>query len=225
MSYILHIETATKNCSVALAKDGQLVAFKESVDANYSHAEKLHPFIEDVLKEAAIAPNKLAAIAVSKGPGSYTGLRIGVSAAKGLSFAFDIPLIATDTLASLAKTIQVEEGTIVPMIDARRMEVYCASYQSDYTQVGDIEARIIEEHSFEEVLSKGPVYFLGDGALKCKEVLEHPHAHFIADKYPSAVQMIAEGFAKFLSKDFVDVAYFEPFYLKDFVATQQKKKW
>lgn len=224
MSYILHIETATKNCSVAIAKNGVCIAVQEIVDLNYSHAEKLHPFITTVLQESNIEPKALNAIAVSKGPGSYTGLRIGVSAAKGLCYAFNIPLIATDTLGALAKAIAIEQGRIVPMLDARRMEVYSAIYTADYNLERAVEAQIITATSFEKELAEGPVYFVGDGAEKCNTVITHPNAVFVANTYPSALQMVTPAFEKFKSQEFEDVAYFEPFYLKDFVATQQKQK-
>jgi tRNA threonylcarbamoyladenosine biosynthesis protein TsaB len=224
MTFILNIETATKNCSVSIAKNGEVVVVKELNDLNYSHAEKLHPFIEEVLKEAKIEIQTLAAVAVSKGPGSYTGLRIGVSAAKGICFSIDTPLISIDTLTSLATSITVVEGVLVPMLDARRMEVYSAIFSSDYQQTRKIEAQIIDENSFSEVLEKGKVTFLGDGAAKCSEVITHKNAFFVDDKFPSAKEMATLSFEKFKKNEFEDVAYFEPFYLKDFIVVPQKKK-
>ncbi|MDY0781285.1 tRNA (adenosine(37)-N6)-threonylcarbamoyltransferase complex dimerization subunit type 1 TsaB [Tenacibaculum sp. IB213877] len=224
MAIILNIETATKNCSVSLAKDGEVLAIKELNDGNYSHAEKLHPFIQEVLNVADISKDSIDAIAVSKGPGSYTGLRIGVSAAKGLSFAFDKPLISVDTLQSLANSITIEEGYILPMLDARRMEVYSAVFDKYHQQIRDIKAEIIDENSFFELLSKNKVYFLGDGAEKCKEIITHTNAIFIDAQFPSANQMAELSYVKYKKNDIEDVAYFEPFYLKDFVVTPEKKR-
>ncbi|OSY88832.1 peptidase M22 [Tenacibaculum holothuriorum] len=224
MAIILNIETATKNCSVSLAKEGKIIAIKELNDGNYSHAEKLHPFINEVVEEAQISKSEIDAIAVSKGPGSYTGLRIGVSAAKGLCFSLDKPLISIETLRSLASSITVKDGVIVPMLDARRMEVYSSVYDAEGNQAREIKAEIIDKNSFSEYLEKGNVYFLGDGAAKCKEVIQHKNANFIDDKFPSAKEMAALSFHKYKKDDIEDVAYFEPFYLKDFVVTSEKKK-
>ncbi|MGB0891976.1 MAG: tRNA (adenosine(37)-N6)-threonylcarbamoyltransferase complex dimerization subunit type 1 TsaB, partial [Flavobacteriaceae bacterium] len=194
MALILNIETATKNCSVSVAKDGEILAIKELNNGNYSHAEVLHPFIVDILQEAKISSSELDAVAVSKGPGSYTGLRIGVSAAKGLCFAFDKPLISIETLTSLAHSISINDGIIVPMIDARRMEVYAAVYNNEYHQIREIKAEIIDENSFIEYLENNKVYFLGDGAAKCKEIITHKNAVFIDDKHPSAKEMAQLSF-------------------------------
>ena len=224
LAIILNIETATKNCSVSLAENGQVLALKELNNGNYSHAEVLHPFIVDILKEANISSNEIDAVAVSKGPGSYTGLRIGVSAAKGLCFAFDKPLISIKTLESLAHTISFEEGVVVPMLDARRMEVYAAVFNKDFAQIRDIKAEIIDKNSFSEYLEASKVYFLGDGAHKCKEIITHKNAVFIDDKFPSAKEMVSLSYDKYKKNDIEDVAYFEPFYLKDFVAIPEKKK-
>ncbi|WP_420552207.1 tRNA (adenosine(37)-N6)-threonylcarbamoyltransferase complex dimerization subunit type 1 TsaB [Tenacibaculum aiptasiae] len=224
MALILNIETATKNCSVSIAEDGKVLAIRELNEGSYSHAEKLHPFIQEVLEELALTTSKLDAIAVSKGPGSYTGLRIGVSAAKGLCFSIDKPLISLETLKSLAHSINIKEGLIVPMIDARRMEVYSAIYNSNYEQEREIQAQIIDENSFEEELSKGKVYFLGDGAAKCKEVITHENAVFVDGKFPSSKEMAALSYEKYKKNDIEDVAYFEPFYLKDFIVIPEKKK-
>ena len=224
MAIILNIETATKNCSVCLAENGEVLAIRELNDGNYSHAEKLHPFIQELLSEAKITSNDIGAVAVSKGPGSYTGLRIGVSAAKGMCFAIDKPLISIETLKSLAYSISVEKGLIIPMSDALRMEVYFAVYNSTYEEVREIKAEIIDENSFKEELMKGKVYFLGDGAAKCKDVITHDNAIFIDDEFPSAKQMAVLSYDKYKISDIEDVAYFEPFYLKDFVAIPEKKK-
>lgn len=224
MAYILNIETSTKNCSVSISKNRELVAIKELNNGNYSHAEVLHPFINDVLKEANITVKELNAIAVSKGPGSYTGLRIGVSAAKGLCFALNIPLISINTLQSLALSISIENGVIVPMLDARRMEVYSAVFDSENNQIREIKAEIINETSFLNYLETSNVYFLGDGAEKCKTLITHSNAIFVDSKFPSAKEMSFLAFDKYKKNDIEDVAYFEPFYLKNFIAVPQKKK-
>ncbi len=158
MSIILNIETATKNCSVSLAKNGEILAIKELNNGNYSHAEVLHPFIDDILKKQNCIL-KIDAIAVSKGPGSYTGLRIGVSAAKGLCFALDKPLISIDTLTSLSHTISINDGVIVPMLDARRMEVYAAIFDKKHQLIREIKAEIIDENSFSEYLKRKSLFF------------------------------------------------------------------
>ncbi|MCL7762261.1 tRNA (adenosine(37)-N6)-threonylcarbamoyltransferase complex dimerization subunit type 1 TsaB [Polaribacter sp. Z014] len=224
MAIILNLETATKNCSVSIAKDGKVIALKELNNGNYSHAEVLHPFILEVLKEVNLTSKEIDAVAVSKGPGSYTGLRIGVSAAKGLCFAFDKPLISIKTLESLAHAISIDKGIIVPMLDARRMEVYAAVFNENYEQIRDIKAEIIDENSFSDYLEAGIVTFLGDGAHKCKEVITHKNAVFIDAIFPSAKEMAELSFIKYKKNDIEDVAYFEPFYLKDFVVIPEKKK-
>ncbi|OCB74379.1 tRNA (adenosine(37)-N6)-threonylcarbamoyltransferase complex dimerization subunit type 1 TsaB [Flavobacterium crassostreae] len=222
MAYILNIETATKNCSVAIAKEGKVLVCNEIAEEGYSHAERLHVFIEKSLKEAGIGFTDLSAVAVSQGPGSYTGLRIGVSAAKGLCYALSIPLIAVDTLKVLAAQATISEGIILPMIDARRMEVYSAIYTKDLQIVRNTMAEIITENSFETF--QQPVYFVGDCAHKCKAILSKDNFTFLeAIKYPSAKAMSSLSFAKYQLKETVDVAYFEPFYLKDFNITVSKK--
>ncbi len=224
MALILNIETATKNCSVSLAENGNLLFVKELNEGGYSHAEKLHQFIKEVLESANITPQKLDAIAVSKGPGSYTGLRIGVSSAKGLCFAVNKPLISVETLESLANQINTDKGLIIPMLDARRMEVYSSVFDKSHQQIRKIKAEIIDENSFSKELNNGKVYFLGDGAEKCKSMITHENAIFIDDKFPSAREMSKLSFEKFKNNNFEDVAYFEPFYLKDFVVTPAKKR-
>lgn len=223
MSYILNIETATKNCSVALSNNGQLIACQEIAEEGYSHAERLHVFIEELITEAGISFKDLAAVAVSQGPGSYTGLRIGVSAAKGLCFALNIPLIAVDTLQELASRVLQTDGYIVPMLDARRMEVYSAVYDRNKQLARAIKAEIIDETSFEEL--QGTVYFVGDCAEKCKTVLTKSNFVFLEEaRYPSAKDMCFFSFEKFQNNETVDVAYFEPYYLKDFMVTTPKIK-
>jgi tRNA threonylcarbamoyladenosine biosynthesis protein TsaB len=215
---ILCIETATTNCSVALGKEGKLLALKEDYNSNYSHAERLHLFIEEILKENDLEPNDLQAIAVSKGPGSYTGLRIGVSAAKGLCFSLNIPLISIPTLTSLARQVDPVAGEfIVPLLDARRMEVYTAGFRSTMEPLFETRAQILDENSYIEYFEKGVVTFIGNGVEKFKKVCLHENARFIEGKLPSAAEMPALAYEKYYKKIFEDVAYFEPYYLKDFM--------
>ncbi|MEH6537158.1 MAG: tRNA (adenosine(37)-N6)-threonylcarbamoyltransferase complex dimerization subunit type 1 TsaB [Psychroserpens sp.] len=222
MAIILNIETSTTNCSVSLSKQGETLVLKEDNSANYSHAESLHVFIDEVLKTASIDKTQIDAIAVSKGPGSYTGLRIGVSAAKGLSYALNIPLISVSTLEALAHQLKIEDGVIVSMLDARRLEVYSAIYDSSYNLHREIEAQILNEQSFEVYLSKGKVYFIGNGVEKTKQLIKHANAIFIDNKLPSANEMSILAYDKYKKSDTEDVAYFEPFYLKDFIALKPK---
>ncbi len=217
MTYILNIETATKNCSVALAKNGATVLCKELAEQGYSHAEKLHVFIEEILKETQITVQDLKAVAISKGPGSYTGLRIGVSTAKGLCYALGIPLISLDTLQVLAQKVSIENGLIVPMIDARRMEVYSAVFDANHNKIMEVQAEILNENSYEAMTET--IFFVGDCQEKCKTVLTKDTFHFLPEIiYPSANEMSGLSYAKFCKNEFEDVAYFEPFYLKDFMA-------
>ncbi len=218
MALILCIETATTNCSVALSDNGSVIALKEDYGKKYSHAEKLHLYIKEILAENNIKKTQLDAIAVSKGPGSYTGLRIGVSAAKGLCFALEIPLISTSTLESLAHQVKIDEGVIVPLLDARRMEVYAAVFSSDYQLLRDTQANILQDDSFKEYLDKGSVYFIGDGVEKFKTICYHKNAVFVEAKLPSAQEMVLLANDKHKKNDIEDVAYFEPYYLKDFIA-------
>lgn len=221
---ILSIETATTNCSVSLSKNGKTIVLKEDYDKGYSHAERLHVYIDDILKEAKVEAKDLDAISISKGPGSYTGLRIGVSSAKGLCYALDKPLISIYTLEALAHQVKCSDGVIVSMLDARRMEVYSAIFDSSYNQIRDTEAQILDETSFADYLEKGNVYFIGNGVEKTKDLLNHPNAIFIEDKLPSANEMSLLAYNKYKISDTEDVAYFEPYYLKDFVALKPKLK-
>jgi len=223
LGIILNIETATKNCSVSVSDGAEILAFKELNEGKFSHAEKLHSFILEVLELAKLEMKDLDAVAVSKGPGSYTGLRIGVSTAKGLCYALNIPLISIATLKSLA--MQIPANTfdfMVPLLDARRMEVYSAVFDRHHIQVRETEAEIIGEESFKELLEKGKVCFLGDGAEKCVDFIKHKNALFLAGKYPSSHEMAILADHKYKDKAFEDLAYFEPFYLKDFVAGKPK---
>lgn len=224
MALILNIETATKNCSVSIAKSGKVLALTELNEGQFSHAEKLHSFIIEVLKKSNVAMQELDAIAVSQGPGSYTGLRIGVSAAKGLCFALKKPLIAVPTLSLLASAVSASpEQYIVPLLDARRMEVYSAVFDENYLEIRETQAEIIDENSFSEFLSLGKVYFLGDGSIKCKEIITHENATFLEGYFPSSKEMAKFSFEKFSADHFEDVAYFEPYYLKNFIAGIPKK--
>ena len=219
MPIILNIETATKNCSVALAKEGKTIACKEIAEQNFSHAEKLHVFIEELLAENQLQFSDLSAIAVSQGPGSYTGLRIGVSSAKGFCYALNIPMIAIDTLQLLAKQIHIEEGIIILMIDARRMEVFTAFYDKNHNQIRNTQAEIIDETSYQEISDK--IHLVGDGTEKFKNTLTDDKFVFHSGVvFPSANEMSQLSFDKYKISDFVDVAYFEPYYLKDFVLSK-----
>lgn len=223
MALILHIETATKNCSIALAKNGVVLDWIEEYSEQYSHAERLHIFIEQLFEKSIYTLQDLDAIAVGKGPGSYTGLRIGVSSAKGLCFGLKIPLISIDTLTILANGQRTMEfDYLIPMIDARRMEVYTAVFNPDLSFEKEIHALVVEENSFEAYHDKKLLCF-GNGAQKCKDILIHENNIFLNDIHPSAKDMVDLSFDKFQRKDFEDVAYFEPFYLKDFIALKSKK--
>ena len=216
MACILCIETATTNCSVALSVNGSVIAFREDSSKGYSHAEKLHVFIAEVLQEAAIEKSEIQAIAVSKGPGSYTGLRIGVSAAKGLCYALDIPLISVETLRVLVQQVS-GKGTIVPMLDARRMEVYVAVFNENREEMRGTKAEILTPTSFLNFLDEGQTIFIGDGVSKFEAICDHANAKFVRDTLPSAKDMAILAVEKYHAKHFEDVAYFEPYYLKDFI--------
>lgn len=222
MAIILSIETATTNCSVALSRNGETFALKEDYNNGYSHAERLHVFIDQILSENNINKTDLNAIAVSKGPGSYTGLRIGVSAAKGLCYALQIPLISVSTLESLAHQVPKNNGYIVSMLDARRMEVYSEIFDGSHQAVRAIEAEVLNEDSYKDFLNKAQVYFIGNGVAKTKALISNNNACFVENKLPSADQMGALAYAKYQKSDTEDVAYFEPYYLKDFVAIKSK---
>lgn len=221
---ILHIETTGEVCSVALADRGELIDIRENHDGK-SHAALLGSFIDEIFQENKICPIYLDAIAVSKGPGSYTGLRIGVSMAKGLCYGTGIPLISTDTLQSMCmgwlheNTEHPKPFNIRPLIDARRMEVYSGLYDASGVLCSEISPSIITPNSFEEELSACSVVFIGSGAEKCAEIIKHPSALFFTNNYLSAQNMIGLAWHKFQLGQFEDTAYFEPFYLKEFQAT------
>ncbi|MEJ5995454.1 tRNA (adenosine(37)-N6)-threonylcarbamoyltransferase complex dimerization subunit type 1 TsaB [Pedobacter sp. Du54] len=227
MPTILQLETATPVCSVALSINGKTVALKEETAQNI-HASKLTLFINDVMEQAGIKFSDLDAIAVSKGPGSYTGLRIGVSTAKGLCFALDKPLIGINTLSMIAAGFLAEQpdykGLICPMIDARRMEVFTAIFDYNLMEVEATNAKIIDDSSFLALLDTYEMAFIGNGAEKCSSTIQHKNAKFLTTNYNSASNMTLLANVAFTSKNFEDVAYFEPFYLKDFVFTVPKKK-
>ena len=222
MALFLLIETATKSCSVSLSSENKIIACKEEVNEQYSHAEKLTVFITELFKTQDFTIKDLDAVAVSKGPGSYTGLRISVSTAKGFCYALDIPLISVSTLKAMAFGMAQKEKSDLycPMIDARRMEVYNAFYNSTNKEIRGIQADIIEACSYQKELDK-KVLFFGDGAEKCKQMIQHPNARFIDGIFPSSKDMLEIANEKFAEKDFEDVVYSEPFYLKDFVAGEK----
>ena len=241
MERILLIETSTALCSTALAEDGVITAYRES-SAPKAHASLTAVFVQEMLAERGITLSDCDAVCVSKGPGSYTGLRVGVSTAKGLCFGADKPLLAVGTLDTLVaqavadRSLDATSGRltvipdqigdplfIIPMIDARRMEVYSAVFSPDGIQITETTPVIVDENSFAEYLEQGPVLFIGDGAGKCADVIKHPNAHF-CQCHPKASSMLSPAVAALRAGNFEDVAYFEPFYLKEFVATISKKK-
>lgn len=226
MALILNIDTATTVCSVALAKDGKVIALKES-NEGLNHSVLLGTYIDELLKENTLNASDLDAVAISMGPGSYTGLRIGVSLAKGVCFGANKPLIAVPTLQALAQSVSSrlqEEAYYCPMIDARRMEVYTAFFDKDNRTVVDTKAEIIDENSFATILAEHKVYFFGNGSHKIHKVLTASNAHFIANVETSATHICGIAEQHYQTGKFEDVAYFEPFYLKHFIATVPKKK-
>lgn len=228
VSLILCIESTTKNCSAGVARDGVLIALREDSSEKYTHAEKLNVFIDEAMREADAKFADLDAVAVSKGPGSYTGLRIGVSAAKGIAYAAGIPIIAVCPLRAMAAQVGVEEAEstlLIPMIDARRMEVFCAGFNGCGAPIFDTRAEILSEESFREARSFKRILYFGDGAEKCEPLLgERKGFEFLPDVHASVKGMAALAADAFAAKAFEDTAYFEPFYLKDFVAGKPKKQ-
>ncbi|MCA1761027.1 MAG: tRNA (adenosine(37)-N6)-threonylcarbamoyltransferase complex dimerization subunit type 1 TsaB, partial [Bacteroidales bacterium] len=228
-------ETATEVCSVNLARDGEILVEKESLEG-LNHSQLLTVFIDEIFKKNNFNPAQLDAVAVSKGPGSYTGLRIGVSVAKGLCYSLGVPVIAVGTLDALGKyaavhnekyvpdSIDAANALFCPMIDARRMEVFTALFNSKGDKIEPVSAKIIDEKSFLEYLNQHPVLFFGNGAEKCRSALTHPNAMFSGPLKASARFMIDLAEEKYNNNDFEDVAYFEPFYLKNFIATVPKNK-
>jgi universal bacterial protein yeaZ len=223
---LLCIETSGKNCSVALFEGLQLVSIREVHTEQFSHSENLHVFIEQVLKESNLQPKAIKAIAISAGPGSYTGLRIGVATAKGLCYGWDIPLIALPTLRILAEQVSYEFTDIeyiIPMIDARRMEVFTAVYSHDFSPILGERAEILTESTFDTYLNKGKTIFLGDGITKFQAICKHKNAYFWENKFPSAKQMGHLALEKYQAQAFEDIAYFEPFYLKEVYLVKSNK--
>ena len=223
---LLCIETSGKNCSVALFEGLQLVSIREVHTEQFSHSENLHVFIEQVLKESNLQPKAIKAIVISAGPGSYTGLRIGVATAKGLCYGWDIPLIALPTLRILAEQVTYEFTDIeyiIPMIDARRMEVFTSVYSHDFSSILGERAEILTESTFDTYLNKGKTIFLGDGITKFQAICKHKNAYFWENKFPSAKQMGRLALEKYQAQAFEDIAYFEPFYLKEVYLVKSNK--
>lgn len=228
MACILHIETATDVCSVALSEDGAVLFSKEDFEGP-QHAVTLGVFVDEVLSMADSHAKPIDAVAISCGPGSYTGLRIGASMAKGICYGRDIPLIALPTLKVMSVPVLLmdelpEDALLCPMIDARRMEVYAAIYDRALNTVKEVSADIIDKDSYKKFLDKQPVFFFGNGSAKCRGIIEHPNARFIDGISPLAHWMFPLADREFYNGSFQDIAYFEPFYLKEFVATIAKNK-
>ena len=229
MSCILHIETATDTCSVAVSEDGHNI-FQEEELTGAAQSRRLAGMVDEAMSFTDSHAIPFDAVAVSCGPGSYTGLRIGVSMAKGVCYGRNLKLITLPTLEVMCVPVLLrhdelpDDALLCPMIDARRMEVYCAFYTRALKTVRETEAVVVDEESFRDLLDKHPVWFFGGGAEKCKSVLQHPNAHFIDDIRPQAKYMAPLAEKAHANNEFADVAYFEPFYLKDFVATVSKKK-
>ncbi|WP_276877520.1 tRNA (adenosine(37)-N6)-threonylcarbamoyltransferase complex dimerization subunit type 1 TsaB [Chryseobacterium joostei] len=221
---ILYLETSSKNCSVAVSDDDKLLCLCEEVSENYKQSESLHTYVEWALEGAGISLKDIEAVSLGKGPGSYTGLRIGAASAKGFCYGLKIPFIAINSLESMIEPFLGHNyDFIVPLIDARRMEVYTAVYDgSTGKEVSATEAKILDETSFEEFRDK-KVIFVGDGAKKAKDILNLPDADFNENIYPSAQYLIKKTLEKINHKEFEDMAYFEPFYLKDFHGVKKKK--
>jgi tRNA threonylcarbamoyladenosine biosynthesis protein TsaB len=227
MARILNIETSTTVCSVNIAENGKKIIGKESNEQN-AHSKVLTVFIDDILKESGLDIKSFDAVAVSKGPGSYTGLRIGVSAAKGIVYGADIKLLSVSTLQNMAWGMHhtqsfSDDVLFAPMIDARRMEVYTQLFNSKIEAINEISAKVIDENSFEDELKDHRIIFFGDGAMKCKDTIQQERAIFIENMNPSADYMIPYSEEAYQKGHFENVAYFEPFYLKDFIATVPKK--
>ncbi len=235
MSLILNIETATSMCSVSIAKDGNVLSIRELIEEK-SHAKKLTEFIDEMLKDQNLELKDMQAVAVSKGPGSYTGLRIGVSTAKGICFGTNIPLLAIDTLTVICNQVLLKADQemrivlknpltlICPMIDARRMEVYYALFNNIGIAKTKPAAIILDQQTFIPLLENGPVVFAGSGMNKYRNLLNHPNAVFIDHIHPTALSMASLSFKAYQNNEMVNLAYFEPFYLKDFIGTKPKKQ-
>lgn len=228
MALILNLETSTNVCSVSVSKDGETVFYIEDRNGP-SHASLLGLFVQKAVDEMDLITNKPDAIAVSKGPGSYTGLRIGVSESKGLCYGWDIPLIALDTLEVLTESVFQKKDwepsfLFCPMLDARRMEVYTCLMDKTFARIKEIEAIVVDNTFLQHELSSHQIVFFGNGSDKCKGVIQSSNSIFIPDIYPSAKSMSKLAEKRFNEQKFENIAYFEPFYLKDFVSTASKKK-
>jgi tRNA threonylcarbamoyladenosine biosynthesis protein TsaB len=227
MAYIIQLETTTKQCSVALSYKGNCISKKVLLVEHFSHDEKLHVFIREVLQEASVGFSELDAVSISKGPGSYTGLRIGVAAAKGLCFALDLPLIGIHSLELMVQPFigKAEYAFFIPMLDARRMEVYTAVFDNSKTWIQETNALVLEAQSFYDLLGDSPCLVFGNGASKFKTLQPKINAHFTETvSYPSAEDMSRLAWLEFQKKNFEDLATFEPFYLKDFQTTPPNKE-
>lgn len=226
MALILSLDTSTSICSAALHRNGKPIAVNE-VHEEQTHGARLAVIIDHLFKSSNLLPSDLNAVALTSGPGSYTGLRIGVSTAKGLAMSRRIPLIAIDALTVLALSVSrqdAHQGSLLcPMLDARRMEVYCAVFDHQMKLVQPIQAKVIEPESFADLLSANKLLFFGNGAEKCKSILQHPSAHFIRNVYPSAAHLGELAYQKYLSSAFEDLISFEPLYLKEFLTKQSTK--
>ena len=226
MALILSIETSTKTSSIAIHEKGELIA-SQHIHIDKSHSEYLTLSIKYLFETSGFNLNDLEAVAISKGPGSYTGLRIGTSSAKGICYALDIKLIGINTLEAMALGISPhysDKVILCPMIDARRMEVYCLLNRPDMSNIEETQSKIIDKHSFENYLMKHKVVFFGNGAGKCREVIQHPNAIFIEDIHPSSEHIGSLAWQAFQNQKFENLAYFEPFYLKDFIAKKPSAK-
>ncbi|KAA0129835.1 tRNA (adenosine(37)-N6)-threonylcarbamoyltransferase complex dimerization subunit type 1 TsaB [Chryseobacterium sp. SN22] len=222
---ILYLETSSKNCSVAISDDDKMLCVTEEISENYKQSESLHVFVEWALEGAGLTMKDIEAVSLGKGPGSYTGLRIGASSAKGFCYGLKIPLIAVNSMESMIVPFLGQNyDYVIPLIDARRMEVYTAVYDGkNGEQIAETEAKILDETSFEEYRDK-KILFIGDGATKAKDLLQLPDAGFNDEVYPSARYLVKKTLEKIAQKNFEDVAYFEPFYLKDFHGVKKKNK-
>lgn len=221
---ILYLETSSKNCSVAIFDNEKLLCVSEEVSDNYKQSESLHTFVEWALEGAEITLQDLDAVSLGKGPGSYTGLRIGSASAKGFCYGLKIPLVAVNSLDSMVEPF-LDQGYdyIIPMVDARRMEVYTALYDGNTgDEISPTEAKILDETSFADLADKKAI-FVGDGATKAQEIINLPNADFNDTIYPSAQYLVKKTLEKIKNKDFEDIAYFEPFYLKEFHGVKKKK--
>jgi tRNA threonylcarbamoyladenosine biosynthesis protein TsaB len=225
MSLVLSLETSGNNCSVALHSEGELLAH-ERVAEPQAHASKLAYLIESVLGKASVNIHEIQAVGITSGPGSYTGLRIGASTAKGLCYSLGVPLVAVNTLELLVyqgSTLATKENLLCPMIDARRMEVYCMIADTDFNTIQPIEAKVIDENGFNDLLKNNKILFYGDGSAKCRTMLTHPNAFFIEDITPSAIALGKKTIEKLKERQVEDLIHFEPFYFKDFQAKKSSK--